>query len=57
MNQLTYNITSDAKIPKYEQLKFTINDFENQNFSIFQVVYNFGRSDDEIIWYKSDDFQ
>ena len=54
MNQLTYNITSDAKIPKYEQLKFTINDFENQNFSIFQVVYNF---DDEIIWYKTEDFQ
>ena len=42
MNPLTYNITSDAKIPKYEQLKFTINDFEHQNFSIFQVVYNFG---------------
>ena len=50
MNPLTYNITSDAKIPKYEQLKFTINDFEHQNFSIFQVVYNFGRSDYEIIF-------
>ena len=47
MNPLTYNITSDAKIPKYEQLKFTINDFEHQNFSIFQVVYSF---DDEIIY-------
>ena len=32
----------------------TKNDLENQNFEIFEeVVDNFGRSDDDLIWWKN----
>ena len=35
---------------RFNQFLMLKNDFENQNFEIFaKVVYNFGKSDDDII--------